>query len=144
MSSSLRVVSSSFHSSKSLLNYIIILAAMGKPEAIDVAKSDAVHEEIAPAPSNEATHDPGADSSSDEGGPEKMTRAKWLACIALGLGYTTAFQQLACTGTILRPIDQELGHTPHYNWMMASYTLCSAVFLPLSGTVRHATWCFVR
>jgi hypothetical protein len=29
---------------------------------------------------------------------EGMTRAKWLALIALGIGYTTAFQQGACIG----------------------------------------------
>lgn len=31
-------------------------------------------------------------------GEEGMTRAKWLALIALGIGYTTAFQQGACIG----------------------------------------------
>lgn len=35
-----------------------------------------------------------------EGG-EGMTRAKWLALIALGIGYTTAFQQGACIGVSL-------------------------------------------
>lgn len=31
-------------------------------------------------------------------GEEGMTRAKWLALVALGIGYTTAFQQGACIG----------------------------------------------
>jgi hypothetical protein len=76
-----------------------------------------------------------ADSTDDdqEQGPTRMTKAKWLACLALGLGYTTAFQQLACTGTILRHIDEELGHSSQYNWMLAAYTLAQAVCLPLNG-----------
>lgn len=111
---------------------------MAPSDAIDVAKGEVVHEEIAPTPSNEDSNEKRVGSDSEEEAPEKMTRAKWLACIALGLGYTTAFQQLACTGTILRPIDQELGHSPHYNWMLASYTLCSAVFLPLTGMEAHS------
>jgi hypothetical protein len=75
-----------------------------------------------------------ADSTDDEEqGPTRMTKAKWLACLSLGLGYTTAFQQLACTGTILRHIDQELGHSSQYNWMLAAYTLAQAVCLPLNG-----------
>lgn len=42
-------------------------------------------------------------------GEPRMTRAKWLACLALGLGYTTTFQQIACTATIIKHIDDELG-----------------------------------
>jgi hypothetical protein len=38
-----------------------------------------------------------------------MTRAKWLACLALGLSYTTAFQQGACLGAIVKSIDEALG-----------------------------------
>lgn len=47
--------------------------------------------------------------SSDGPGEARMTKAKWLACIALGLGYTTAFQQHACTATIMRHINKEIG-----------------------------------
>jgi len=39
-----------------------------------------------------------------------MTKEKWLACIALGLSYTTAFQQNACTAAIVKHIDEELGN----------------------------------
>lgn len=39
----------------------------------------------------------------------RMTRVKWLACIALSLSYTTAFQQNACTAAIVKHIDAELG-----------------------------------
>ena len=39
----------------------------------------------------------------------RMTRAKWLACIALGLAYTTAFQQGACLGSIVQSINEALG-----------------------------------
>jgi hypothetical protein len=38
-----------------------------------------------------------------------MNKAKWLACIALCLAYTTAYQQNACTAAILKHIDEELG-----------------------------------
>jgi hypothetical protein len=38
-----------------------------------------------------------------------MTKTKWLACIALCLCYTTAFQQNACTSAIVKHIDAELG-----------------------------------
>jgi hypothetical protein len=47
-----------------------------------------------------------------EAGPQgssHMTKAKWLACIALGFSYTTAFQQNACTAAIVKHIDSELG-----------------------------------
>jgi hypothetical protein len=39
-----------------------------------------------------------------------MNKAKWLACIALCLAYTTAYQQNACTAAILKHIDEELGN----------------------------------
>jgi hypothetical protein len=42
-------------------------------------------------------------------GTSNMTKAKWLACIALGFSYTTAFQQNACTAAIVKHIDTELG-----------------------------------
>jgi len=45
--------------------------------------------------------------------PQKtMTRAVWLACIALCLSYTTAFQQNSCTAAIVKHIDAELGKIP--------------------------------
>jgi hypothetical protein len=40
---------------------------------------------------------------------QTMTKAVWLACIALGLSYTTSFQQNACTAAIVKHIDTELG-----------------------------------
>jgi hypothetical protein len=40
---------------------------------------------------------------------QTMTKAVWLACIGLGLAYTTAFQQNACTTAIVKHIDDELG-----------------------------------
>jgi len=70
---------------------------------------------------------------SDTQGESRMTRAKWLACIALGFGYTTAFQQHACTATIMRHINIALGPTDQYNWMLTAYTIGSAVTLPLTG-----------
>lgn len=42
-------------------------------------------------------------------GEARMTKAKWLACIALGLGYTTSMQQATCLGAILRSINLALG-----------------------------------
>jgi hypothetical protein len=42
-----------------------------------------------------------------------MTKAVWLACIALGFAYTTSFQQNACTSAIVKHIDTELGA---YSW----------------------------
>jgi hypothetical protein len=54
-----------------------------------------------------------ADISSDDdevARPQKtMTKAIWLACIALCFSYTTAFQQNSCTAAIVRHIDAELG-----------------------------------
>ena len=38
-----------------------------------------------------------------------MNKAKWLACCALCLAYTTAYQQNACTSAILKHIDEKLG-----------------------------------
>jgi hypothetical protein len=46
----------------------------------------------------------------------RMNATKWLACIALGMSYTTALQQQACTASIVRHIDIELGPTSYYNW----------------------------
>jgi hypothetical protein len=40
---------------------------------------------------------------------QTMTKAVWLACIALCLAYTTAFQQSSCTNAIVKHIDTELG-----------------------------------
>lgn len=58
-----------------------------------------------------------ADLSSDSDVPPlqrtqtTMNKEKWLACIALCLAYTTAFQQNSCTGAILKQIDEALGMT---------------------------------
>lgn len=55
------------------------------------------------------------DDSSDEapavtdGSGGRMNRAKWLACIAMCLSYTTAYQQNACTAAIVNHINAELG-----------------------------------
>jgi hypothetical protein len=38
-----------------------------------------------------------------------MNKEKWLACVALCLSYTTAYQQNACTSAILKHIDEKLG-----------------------------------
>jgi hypothetical protein len=59
-------------------------------------------------PSNEITEK--AHIPEDEEYVEhRMTKAKWLACIALGISYTTAFQQGATVGAIIKSIDQVLG-----------------------------------
>jgi hypothetical protein len=42
-------------------------------------------------------------------GETRMTKAKWLACLALGLSYTSAVQQGACLGAIVKSIDEALG-----------------------------------
>jgi hypothetical protein len=48
--------------------------------------------------------------SNDQGdGEARMTKAKWLACFALALSYTTAFQQGACLSAIVKSIDEALG-----------------------------------
>jgi hypothetical protein len=39
-----------------------------------------------------------------------MNKAKWLACVALCLAYTTAYQQNSCTSAILKHIDEKLGN----------------------------------
>jgi hypothetical protein len=40
----------------------------------------------------------------------RMNKAKWLACVALCLAYTTAYQQNSCTSAILKHIDEKLGN----------------------------------
>ena len=42
-------------------------------------------------------------------GEVRMTKAKWLACLALGISYTSAVQQGACLGAIVKSIDEALG-----------------------------------
>jgi hypothetical protein len=49
------------------------------------------------------------DIDPEDEGESGMTRAKWLACFALGLSYTTAFQQGACLSAIVKSIDEALG-----------------------------------
>jgi hypothetical protein len=55
--------------------------------------------------------DSGSDNEQIKSAPpeQHMTKAIWLACIALSLSYTTAFQQNACTAAIVKHIDTELG-----------------------------------
>ncbi len=50
-------------------------------------------------------------ASEEDFGPvdSRMSFAKWMACIALGLSYTTAIQQHSCTATIVKHIDIALG-----------------------------------
>jgi hypothetical protein len=78
------------------------------------AEKKEVVEEVEPD-SPEKTAAVQADQSSDsdsaplERAETSMNRAKWLACIALCLAYTTAYQQNACTAAILKHIDEELG-----------------------------------
>ncbi|TLD18252.1 Neutral ceramidase B [Venturia nashicola] len=62
-----------------------------------------------------------------------MNRTKWLACIALGLSYSTALQQHACTATIVKHIDAALGPTSYYNWMLSANNIANSIALPLSG-----------
>jgi hypothetical protein len=83
-------------------------AANASPEAAANASA-----EPAATPSKEvATSDEAEPSSStdeEEYIEPRMTKAKWLACIALGISYTTAFQQGATVGAIVKSIDEALG-----------------------------------
>jgi sulfur relay (sulfurtransferase) DsrC/TusE family protein len=80
-------------------------------------------------------------------GEEGMTRAKWLALIALGIRYTTTFQQGTCIRAIIKSIDEALGminthrskkwqltlfegSTSYYNWMLSASTITSTISLP--------------
>jgi len=51
----------------------------------------------------------GRESVSTGDGEARMTTAKWLACVALALAYTTAFQQGSLLGSIVKSIDEDLG-----------------------------------
>ncbi|KAE9970013.1 hypothetical protein EG328_006520 [Venturia inaequalis] len=62
-----------------------------------------------------------------------MTRAKWLACAALALSYSTSFQQNACTATIVKHIDAALGPTTYYNWILSGHNITVTLMLPLAG-----------
>lgn len=80
-----------------------------------------------------------------------MTRAKWLACAALALSYSTSFQQNACTATIVKHIDAALGKakaycilslattdnisgpTTYYNWILSGHNITVTLMLPLAG-----------
>ncbi|RDI79439.1 hypothetical protein Vi05172_g10580 [Venturia inaequalis] len=90
------------------------------------SKSDTTYTETTSRSSLEKTDPMGE-------GEEGMTRAKWLALIALGIGYTTAFQQGACIGAIVKSIDEALGPTTYYNWMLSAGTITSTMSLPLAG-----------
>lgn len=85
-----------------------------------------------------------------------MNKAKWLACVALCLAYTTAYQQNACTSAILKHIDEKLGvyhdqvaiyqvyssflgPTTYYNWMLTAYTISVSISLPISGGLSDST-----
>ncbi|GAB7358595.1 hypothetical protein MBLNU230_g2655t1 [Neophaeotheca triangularis] len=62
-----------------------------------------------------------------------MNKTKWLACVALCLSYTTAYQQNACTAAIVNHINAEIGPVGYYNWMLSAYTVAVSVAYPLSG-----------
>ena len=55
--------------------------------------------------------DSGTSGGSDIADPAvaRMTLAKWLACIALGTCFTTAYQQNLTTSAIVKHIDNALG-----------------------------------
>ena len=113
------------------------------------------HEDISPTGSDmievSKLGDNGANADDQGEGEAKMTKAKWLACLALGLSYTTAFQQGACLGAIVKSIDEALGMaiavrkllcvlissilgpTDYYNWMISASTITTSISLPLSG-----------
>jgi hypothetical protein len=57
----------------------------------------------------QADHSSDSDVTPTQGAQTTMNKEKWLACIALCLAYTTAFQQNSCTGAILKHIDEALG-----------------------------------
>jgi MFS family permease len=77
----------------------------------------------------------------------RMNVTKWMACIALGLSYTTAIQQHSCTATIVKHIDIALGNflenagcsltpvgpTTYYNWMISGHNVTVSLILPLAG-----------
>ena len=71
----------------------------------NMEKKDATHMEMV----SSKTSDEGLSGGSITEESTEMTRAKWLALIALGLSYTTAFQQGACIGAIVKSIDEALG-----------------------------------
>jgi hypothetical protein len=53
----------------------------------------------------------------------RMSFAKWMACFALGLSYTTAIQQHSCTATIVKHIDIALGNINNGNgrWSLTMF-----------------------
>jgi hypothetical protein len=48
--------------------------------------------------------------------PTSMSRTAWIACIALCVCYTTAFQQHMCTSSIVKHIDAALGMSLSHVW----------------------------
>jgi len=88
---------------------------------------------VAVTPTNEATSERYSHQDDEEYIEPRMTKAKWLACIALGISYTTAFQQGATLGAIVKSIDEALGPTSYYNWMLSASTVSTSIALPLSG-----------
>ncbi|QDS72450.1 hypothetical protein FKW77_009493 [Venturia effusa] len=62
-----------------------------------------------------------------------MDSSQWLACIALGLSYSTSIQQHASTATIVHHIDAALGPTSYYNWILSGHTIAVSLSLPLAG-----------
>jgi hypothetical protein len=82
---------------------------MSELEKETAAKAGA---EVAATPSREVPSSDEAEVSpkdEEEYIEPRMTKAKWLACLALGISYTTAFQQGATVGAIVKSIDEALG-----------------------------------
>jgi hypothetical protein len=55
-----------------------------------------------------------------------MNKTKWLACIALCISYSTAFQQNAVTAAIAKHIDDELGEDFSYFLPLVPFTFSAA------------------
>jgi hypothetical protein len=49
------------------------------------------------------------DGGNNEVTSSSMNRAKWLACLALAMSYTTAIQQQMSTASVVKHIDAALG-----------------------------------
>jgi hypothetical protein len=82
------------------------MAAPDRPAEIEMSNKDQSRPQLEKA-------DISSNDEDEIARPQKavMTKAIWLACIALCLSYTTAFQQNACTAAIVKHIDAELGRS---------------------------------
>jgi hypothetical protein len=78
--------------------------------------------------------------------PTKMSSTAWIACIALCICYTTAFQQHMCTSSIVKHIDAALGmiFTTHFSfsiWFTDSTLKRSHDLLQLDDHFLHHLYC---